>query len=53
MVFGGFLLGAAWGSFLAYRRKGSRWDMAQYAGGFGIFFAIIALFLNIFLLRGM
>ena len=46
-----FLAGAAWGAWLARRRKGTRLDMAQYAAGFGIAFAIAGLFLTIVLER--
>lgn len=47
IVIAGFLLGALWGTFLAYRRKGNRKDIAQYAIAFGIVFAIIGLFATI------
>ncbi|MEM8631757.1 MAG: hypothetical protein AAGF74_11000 [Pseudomonadota bacterium] len=49
--FGGFILGAGFGALRAWRNKGSRLDIAQYAGVYGILFAILALFLNIFLIR--
>lgn len=41
--------GGLWGGFLAKRRGGTRLDIAQYAGSFGIAFAIIGLFATVFL----
>jgi hypothetical protein len=38
-----FVLGGLWGGFAAYRRKGSRLDMAQYAAVYGIICAIVAV----------
>lgn len=43
--------GACWGAFLARKRKGNGKDMAQYGAAFGIAFAIVGLFLSIFLTR--
>lgn len=51
IVLAGFVIGALWGGFLARRRKGNRFDIAQYALSFGIAFALLALFLAIFLDR--
>ena len=45
------LAGALWGAFLARRRKGTRLDMAQYAAGFAILFAILGMFVTIFVER--
>ena len=42
-----FLIGAAWGAFLARRRKGGRLDIAQYAVAFGVAFAILGLFATV------
>ncbi|MEM6637250.1 MAG: hypothetical protein AAGA89_17030 [Pseudomonadota bacterium] len=47
----GFFAGAAYGAHRAWRNKGKRLDIAQYAGVYGILFAILALFANIFLIR--
>lgn len=41
--------GGLWGGFLAKRRGGTRLDIAQYAGSFGILFAILGLFATAFL----
>ena len=41
------LAGAFWGGYLAKSREGNRLDIAQYAGGFAIAFAIAGLFLTI------
>lgn len=45
----GALGGALWGGYLAKRRGGNRKDIAQYAGGFGILFAIVGLFVTIYI----
>lgn len=47
----GAVVGALWGAFLVRKRGGNAKDMAQYAGGFAILFAIIGLFLAIFMAR--
>ena len=41
------VLGAAVGALTARRRKGNGLDMAQYAAGFAIAFALIGLFLTL------
>ncbi len=51
IVFAGALGGAGWGAYLARSRKGSRFDIAQYAAGFGIAGALVGLFATIFLER--
>ena len=51
IVIAGVVVGALWGAWLAHRRRGSRLDMAQYAAGFGIAFALLGLFATIFLER--
>ncbi len=51
IVIAGALGGAAWGAYLAKSREGTRADMAQYAAGFGIAFALLGLFATIFLER--
>lgn len=45
------LAGALWGAYLARSRKGNAYDIAQYAGGFGILFALIGLFATLILDR--
>lgn len=50
-VIGGFLLGAIGGGLRA-RSRGGRWaDIAQYATVYGLLFALIGLFLTIYLDR--
>lgn len=44
-------LGAAYGAFLAYRRKGRALDIAFYAAAFLIIFTIVGLLINVLLLR--
>lgn len=51
IVLAGFLLGALSGAWTAKRRGGSRADMAQYAAGYAIAFALAGLFLTIALER--
>lgn len=48
IVLAGFVIGALWGGYLARKRKGNRFDIAQYALSFGIAFALVALFVAIF-----
>ncbi len=47
IVIGGFLLGALLGAWKARRLGGKGADMAQYATGYGILFALTGLFLTI------
>ncbi|AMY68973.1 hypothetical protein [Frigidibacter mobilis] len=51
IVLAGFGIGVLWGGLLARRRKGNRFDIAQYALSFGIAFALLALFVSIFIDR--
>lgn len=51
IVIAASILGAIWGGLLARRRGGNRLDIAQYAAGFAILFAILGLFATIFLER--
>ncbi len=51
LIIAGLLLGALWGGLLARRRRGSRFDIAQYAAGFAILFAIIGLLATVLLDR--
>lgn len=53
MTYIGMALGAAFGAFLAYRRKGNRLDMLQYAAGFGIIFGLLAAVIGVIILRMM
>ncbi len=47
----GLAIGALTGATVAKRRGGNGLDMAQYAAGFGILFALIGLFVAIILAR--
>lgn len=51
IVIAGAILGAGYGAWLANKRKGSKADMAQYGAGFAIAFALLGLFLTIFVER--
>lgn len=45
------LIGAVYGGLLAKRRKGRPADIAQYAAGYGLAFAIVGLFAVVLLNR--
>lgn len=51
LVIGGFLLGALLGVASARRQGGRPADMAQYAAGFGILFALLGLLLTLIATR--
>lgn len=51
IMIAGFIIGALWGAFLARRRKGAGLDMAQYAAGYGIAFALVGLIVTIAIAR--
>ena len=46
-VFGGMLIGAVMGGMTAKRRGGKPLDVAQYAAGYGILFAVIGMVLTV------
>ncbi|GKY87603.1 hypothetical protein [Sinisalibacter aestuarii] len=46
------ILGALVGGFTARSRGGKGLDIAQYAAGYAMAFAVIGLFLTVFLSRG-
>jgi hypothetical protein len=47
----GLLLGAVIGALTARKRGGNALDMAQYAAGYGIALAVLALILSLLLVR--
>jgi hypothetical protein len=47
------VIGAVTGAVTARRRGGNRLDMAQYAAGFGIAFALIGLFATVMIGRSL
>lgn len=51
IVIAGLVFGAIFGAMLARKRGGKGLDQAQYAAGFGIAFALVGMFLTIFLER--
>jgi hypothetical protein len=51
IVLGAALLGAIIGGMTAARRKGGKLDIAQYAAGYAIAFALIGLFATLFIHR--
>lgn len=53
IVIAGALLGASWGAWLARSRGGKPADMAQYAAAFAIAFALLGLFVTIFIDRSL
>ena len=50
-VFGGMLTGAILGGMTARRRGGAPLDIAQYAAGYGILFAVIGVAVTVALNR--
>ena len=48
---GGFVLGALLGAVRARMRGGKMLDLLQWGAAFGIVFALIGLFIMVFLLR--
>ncbi|GLS87817.1 hypothetical protein GCM10010873_27910 [Cypionkella aquatica] len=51
IVLAGLVIGAALGAFNARRRGGRKLDMLQYGAAYAICFALVGLFLTIFLSR--
>ncbi len=51
LVLGMALIGAILGALTARRRKGSGADIAQYAAGYGIAFALLGLVAMLILVR--
>jgi hypothetical protein len=51
IVIAGLILGAAIGARTAIKRGGKRLDALQYGAGYGICFALIGLFLTLFIDR--
>jgi len=51
VVLGMAALGAILGAMAARKRNGSGADMAQYAAGYGIAFALVGLILSLILVR--
>jgi len=51
IVLGAALLGAIIGGMTAARRKGGKLDIAQYAAGYAIAFALLGLFATLFIHR--
>ncbi len=51
IVFATTLLGAGYGGWLARRRGGNRFDIAQYAAVLGILGALLGVFATIFVGR--
>lgn len=47
------LLGGGFGGWLARKRGGNRYDIAQYATVYGIIFAVLGLFLTMLLERSL
>ena len=51
IIIAGLLLGAAFGAWRAKQRKGAPLDVLQYAAGHAMLFAVIGLFLTVFITR--
>lgn len=52
LVIGMMIFGGAFGGLRARRRKGTNADVAHYVVTHAVIFAILAVFIQIFLLRG-
>lgn len=52
IILGFAIVGAVIGGFTARGRGGKALDIAQYAGSYAMAFAIIGLFVTVFLSRG-
>lgn len=51
IVLAGLVIGAALGAFNARRRGGRKMDMLQYGAAYAIIFALLGMFLTIYLHR--
>ena len=51
IVIGAVLLGAIIGGMTAYRRKGNKLDIAQYAAGYGLAFLVVGMILTVVIER--
>lgn len=51
IIWGGALIGALIGGFTARKRGGNKLDMAQYAAGYALAFAIVGTIAVVFLQR--
>ncbi|MEW2916541.1 MULTISPECIES: hypothetical protein [Ruegeria] len=51
VILGMAILGAILGAMTARKRNGTGADMAQYAAGYGIAFALVGLVLSLILIR--
>lgn len=51
IVLAGLIAGAGYGAWLARKRDGKRLDMLQYGAGFALAFAMLGLFITVFLDR--
>ena len=53
IVIAALVLGAVFGVFRARKLQGNRLDMAQYAAGYAVAFAVAALFLTVLIERSL
>lgn len=53
IIIGGLILGAIIGGLTARRRKGNRLDIAQYAAGYGLAFALVGLIITVMIDRAL
>jgi len=51
MTYFGLIIGALYGAYLAWKRKGAKLDILHYAAGFGIAFALLFFAANVIYLR--
>ena len=53
IVIAGALIGGGWGAWVAHKRGGKAPDIAQYAAVYAIIFALLGLFITVFVERSM
>ncbi|WP_158964294.1 apolipoprotein acyltransferase [Chachezhania sediminis] len=53
IIIGAAVIGALLGGAQAARRKGSRWDIAHYAAGYAIAFALVGMIATVVISRSM
>lgn len=51
IIIAGAILGITYGGWVAWKRKGNKLDIAQYAAVFALAFSMIGLFVTIFIDR--
>ena len=50
IVLAGAIIGVLMGAWTAKKRGGGKWDIAQYAAGYGIAFTLLGLIITIMII---